>query len=111
MFFSEQSQHEADASLNSSEMSVNSDILIDRTSVADLECVQLSGRTLTTSALRNLACNAKEIANTEQDKEGIPNMAIYHGSKAVPEYNNPDLIPGMFLMLFPFRIGGFENKQ
>ena len=33
---------------------------------------------------------------------------LHHGSAAVPEYNNPDLIPGMYPTLFPVGTGGFD---
>jgi hypothetical protein len=61
-------------------------ILIERTGVADPECVQLSGRSFTASALRNLASLA-----TGSGREGIgndsnqPDLAIHHGAAAVSE--------------------------
>ena len=60
--------------------------------------------------MRNLASNFNTSQDIEQEKKDKPDLAIYHGSAAVSEYNNPDLIPGMFPTLFPFGIGGFENK-
>ena len=38
-----------------------------------------------------------------------PDLVVHHLSQAVSEYNNPDLIPGMFPTLFPFGTGGFEH--
>ncbi|KAK0467381.1 hypothetical protein IW261DRAFT_1553893 [Armillaria novae-zelandiae] len=40
-----------------------------------------------------------------------PDLTIFRGSSAVGEYNNPDLIKGMFLTLFPFGRGGFEESH
>lgn len=37
----------------------------------------------------------------------VPGL-LHRGSAAVPEYNNPDLIPGMYPTLFPFGVGGFD---
>ena len=85
-------------------------IMIERTGVADPECDRLSGRSFTTSALKNLA---SRLISTEKSEEKItqPDLAIYHGPAAVSEYNNSDLMPGMFPTLFPFGIGGFEDKS
>ena len=49
--------------------SFTSEILVDQTGVAHLECVRLSGRTFTTPALRNLACNL--------DNDQILNKELY----------------------------------
>lgn len=61
------------------------------------------------SALRNLANGL----GTKQMNTGLdqPDLAIHHSATAVSEYNNPDLMPGMFPTLFPFGIGGFEDKS
>jgi hypothetical protein len=37
-------------------------------------------------------------------------MHHHHAAVAVPEYNNPKLLLGMFPTLFPFGIGGFDDK-
>ena len=39
----------------------------------------------------------------------MPDLVIHRSSTAVPEYNNPDLIPGMFPTLFPLGLGGFGD--
>ena len=85
-------------------------ILIERTGVADPESDRLSGRSFMASALRNLAGG---IGNKERmdDASDQPDLAIHHGAAAVSEYKNPDLMPGMFPTLFPFGIGGFEDKS
>ncbi|KAE8228546.1 hypothetical protein CF326_g6517 [Tilletia indica] len=40
-----------------------------------------------------------------------PDLVIRHGSALISDYNNPDLFPGMFPLLFPWGIGGFETKR
>jgi hypothetical protein len=66
-------------------------VLLEKMGVSDPESV--SGHALTASALQNL-----------------PDLVLHCTSEPVPEYNNSDLIPGMFPTLFPFGIGGFEDK-
>ncbi|KAG2346971.1 hypothetical protein BDR05DRAFT_877204, partial [Suillus weaverae] len=68
--------------------------------VLDPESDKISGRTFTAAALRNLYSRS-----TLQ-----PDLVVHHGSQAINEYNNPDLIPGMYPTLFPSGIGGFEDK-
>ncbi|THU83003.1 hypothetical protein K435DRAFT_823066 [Dendrothele bispora CBS 962.96] len=41
----------------------------------------------------------------------LPDLALHYGYHFVPEYNNPDLICGMFPTLFPLGIGGFEDPE
>ncbi|KAI5987249.1 hypothetical protein EDD15DRAFT_2120356, partial [Pisolithus albus] len=36
---------------------------------------------------------------------------VYRGSHPVDEYNNPNFFPGMFPTLFPYGLGGFDDKQ
>ncbi|KAE8226536.1 hypothetical protein CF319_g882 [Tilletia indica] len=40
-----------------------------------------------------------------------PDLIIKHGSMMVADYNNPALFPGMFPLLFPWGIGGFESER
>ncbi|KAK0218997.1 hypothetical protein IW262DRAFT_1242014, partial [Armillaria fumosa] len=40
-----------------------------------------------------------------------PDLVMFRGDKPVNEYNNPDLMMGMFPTLFPFGIGGFEDTE
>jgi len=99
---------ENDALLNPDE-DHNDNILIERTGVADPESDRLSGRSFTASALRNLAGSiGTEQMDTVSDQ---PDLAIHHSTAPVSEYNNPNLMPGMFPTLFPFGIGGFEDKS
>ncbi|TFK16576.1 hypothetical protein FA15DRAFT_607005 [Coprinopsis marcescibilis] len=58
---------------------------------------------MTASALRRLA------PSTPEDK--TPDLILHHGSDPIPEYNNPDLIPGMYPTLYPFKIGSFEDAS
>ncbi|PBK97571.1 hypothetical protein ARMGADRAFT_1076043 [Armillaria gallica] len=40
-----------------------------------------------------------------------PDLTIFSGSSPIGEYNNPDLIKGMFPTLFPFSKGEFEEPH
>ncbi|KAE8233026.1 hypothetical protein CF326_g1939 [Tilletia indica] len=40
-----------------------------------------------------------------------PDLVIRHGSRFIEDYNNPDLFPGMYPLLFPWGTGGFESKR
>jgi hypothetical protein len=73
-------------------------VMIEKMGVSDPECDRMPGRVLTAAALRNLV----------PDGSDLPDLVLHRGSTAVPEYNNPDLIPGMYPTLFPAGIGGFE---
>jgi len=84
------------------------EVLLEKTGIVDPECDRLSGQSFTASALKNLACNLRNDDDTLQEKK--PDLAIHHSSTAVSEYYNPDLMPGMFPTLYPFGIGGFEDK-
>ncbi|KAF9642668.1 hypothetical protein BDM02DRAFT_3105368, partial [Thelephora ganbajun] len=66
--------------------------------VTDPECDRTPGRLFTATALRNLVPDGSE----------LPDLVLHRGSTAVPEYNNPDLIPGMYPTLFPAGTAGFE---
>jgi len=44
------------------------------------------------------------------DGSELPDLVLHCGSAAVPKYNNPDLIPGMYLTLFLAGVGGFDNS-
>ena len=73
-------------------------VMIEKMGVSDPECDRMPGRLFTAAALRNLVPNGSD----------LPDLVLHRGSTAVPEYNNPDLIPGMYPTLFPAGIGGFE---
>ena len=84
-------------------------VLLDKTGVVDPECDRLSGQSFTASALKNLAGNLHCAEINDQDKNK-PDLVLHHASAAISEYNNPDLMPGMFPTFFPFGIGSFEDK-
>ena len=94
-----------------SKIEINQDeVLSEKTGVIDPECDRLSGWSFTASALKNLACNLHCEDENIQGKNK-PDLAIHHAATAVSEYNNPDLMLGMFPTLYPFGIGGFEDKS
>jgi len=72
--------------------------MIEKTGVTDPECDRIPGRLFTSAALKNLT----------SDGSKLPDLVLHRGSAAVPEYNNPDLIPGMHPTLFPMGVGGFD---
>lgn len=74
---------------------------LEKMGVSDPESVRISGRTFTASALRNLTPRSSS----------VPDLIVHRGSQAINEYNNPDLFPEMYLLLFPYGIGGFEDKS
>ncbi|KAF6746382.1 hypothetical protein DFP72DRAFT_823179, partial [Ephemerocybe angulata] len=72
--------------------------------VIDPELTRIPARKLTASALRQLAPSTDK-------SDSPPDLILHHGKDPISEYNNPDLIPGMYPTLFPFGIGGFEIKS
>ena len=72
--------------------------MIEKTGVVDLECNRMARRLFTSAALKNLVSDSSE----------LPDLALHRSSAAVPEYNNPDLIPGMYPTLYPVGTGGFD---
>ena len=75
--------------------------MIEKAGVADPECDRMPGRLFTSAALKNLVSDGSESAD----------LALHRGSAAVPEYNNPDLIPGMYPTLYPPETGGFDVQD
>jgi hypothetical protein len=76
-------------------------VLLEKMGVSDPEGAKLTGRTFMSSALKNLIPGAS--------KSQMPDLVIHRSSAAVREYNNPDLVPGMFPTLFPLGLGGFDD--
>jgi len=72
--------------------------MIEKTRVTDPECNRMPGQLFTSATLKNLVLDGSE----------LPDLALHRGSIAVSEYNNPDLILGMYLTLFPAGTGGFD---
>jgi hypothetical protein len=66
-------------------------ILLEKMGVSDPEGAKLTRRAFTSSALKNLLPSSSQ----------TPDLVLHQSSSAVPEYNNPDLLPGMFPTLFP----------
>ena len=83
-----------------------SEVMLEKMGVSDPESDKIQGRTFTASALRNLVKDLHDV-----DNSNLPDLVLHHSLAAVPEYNNPDLMPGMFPTLFPLGIGGFEDKS
>ncbi|KAG1904466.1 uncharacterized protein F5891DRAFT_945574, partial [Suillus fuscotomentosus] len=75
--------------------------MLKKTGVSDPECDNISGRTFVAAAIKNLF----------SENSVLPDLVVHRGLEPVNEYNNPDLIPGMYPTLFPFGIGGFEDKS
>jgi hypothetical protein len=76
-------------------------VFLEKMGVSDPEGIRLTGRTFTASALENLVPSSSE----------LPDMVLHRSSAAVPEYNHPNLVPGMFPTLFPFGLGGFDDPS
>ena len=95
------SKHPAELLGSSSETSESEpfNVMLEKMGVADPECDRMPGRLFTAAALRNLIPDGSE----------LPDLILHRGSAAVPEYNNSDLIPGMYPTLFPVGVGGFET--
>ena len=74
---------------------------LEKVGVSDPKGDRLSGQTFVSTALRNLVSN--------MGNSTLPDLILHRGSTAIKEYKNPELMPGMFLTLWPFGIGGFEN--
>ncbi len=97
---------ENERDLNRERVVSNDEIMIEKMGVADPDCVKLNGRSFTAAALRNLVK-----ASNEQASLDLPDLIIHRGAAAISEYNNPDLLPGMFPTLYPYGIGGFEDPS
>jgi len=75
-------------------------VMLESTGISDPDGACIPARNIFSAALRNTA----RVENT-------PDLYLHRSSNPVPEYSNPDLIPGMFPTLFPFGIGGFEDSM
>ena len=83
--------------MNNISDSKTSSLLIENMGVSDPDGFKINGRSSTASALKKLFSNH------------TPDLILHQSSNAIVEYDNPDLMPGMFPTLFPLGIGGFEN--
>ncbi|KAF6750244.1 hypothetical protein DFP72DRAFT_818085, partial [Ephemerocybe angulata] len=71
--------------------------------VSDAECSRIPARRFVAQALSNLV--------PRSNNEELPDLVIHRGEDPIPEYNNPDLVPGMYPTLFCLGIGGFEDQS
>ena len=95
------SEHPSEVAGSPSSINDDSVCFLEKMGVSDPEGDKIKGHTFTASVLRNLV----------SDSAACPDLVLHHSSNAIPEYSNPDLIPGMYPTLFPFGIGGFEDKH
>ncbi len=51
------------------------------------------------------------IKNLVPKLKKVPDLVISNKYEAINEYDNPSLFPGMFPTLFPFGLGGFDDKS
>jgi len=79
---------------------------MEKMGMSDPEGDKIPARTYTASALRNITSKLENSGAVE----GLPDLIVHYGP-AVPEYDNPKLLPGMFLTLFPFGIHGFDDHS
>ncbi|KAE8224193.1 hypothetical protein CF319_g2875 [Tilletia indica] len=86
--------------------------------MVDTESIDYPARVRVATALRELhhlpsqGKSPQQTVNTglniDNDAQTV-DLSIHYGSRAVSEYNNPDLFPALYPTLFPFGIGGFET--
>lgn len=77
------------------------DLFLEKTGVSDAELTGLPGRVTVASGLRKLI---------PRNSMGKASMEIHRGA-VLPEYGNPRLLPGMYPTLFPYGIGGFDDRE
>lgn len=94
------SEHPAE-NLRGSDENSEPIVLLEKMGVSDPEGVKLSGRTFTSSALKNLMPSNSD----------VPDLIMHRSSTAIPEYDNPNLLPGMFPTLFPLGTAGFDDRN
>lgn len=75
-------------------------VLLDKLGVVDPDGACIPGRILNASAVRNLIPASRD----------MPDLLISNSSAPVSEYNNPSLFPSMYPTLFPYGIGGFDDR-
>lgn len=94
------SEHASSLMFDNNPKPMKVESFIEKTGVSDAEVQSLPGRVSIASALRNLV---------PRKSMKTPGLTLKRGSLALPEYNNPDLFPGMYPTLFPYGIAGFET--
>ena len=76
-------------------------VFLEKTGVTDPDASRTKGRNVHASAVENLV--RKPGANAD--------LLIPNGYAAIPEYDNPSLFPGMYPTIFPYGIGGFDDRS
>jgi Helitron helicase-like domain at N-terminus/PIF1-like helicase len=77
--------------------------VIESTGVIDFDGTSFSGLSATATAMFNLV--------TSFEEQNRPNLVLPRAREFVKDYDNPDLMPGMFPTLFPNGRGGLEASR
>ncbi|KAK1234937.1 hypothetical protein PQX77_001853, partial [Marasmius sp. AFHP31] len=85
------------------ERATTADVFLEKLGIYDPENDVMSGRAIMASAVRSLL--------PRNFKSRVPDLFVAESNLPVPEYNNPDLFPGMYPTLFPYGTGGLEDKR
>lgn len=78
----------------------DTDVLLEKMGVSDIDSVHAEGKTFTIAALRNLVYQSSN----------KPDLIVFRSDRLVSDYDNPNLLPGMFPTLFPYGLGGFDIR-
>ncbi|KAJ3516563.1 hypothetical protein NMY22_g14178 [Coprinellus aureogranulatus] len=78
-------------------------LVLEKMGVSDPESTRIPARRFVAKALSNLTSSSGE--------NKLPDLVLHRGEDPIPEYNNPDLVPGMYPTLYPLGIGGFDDKS
>ena len=87
--------------LGSDKVTSPTEVFIEHAGIYDGDGVSIPRRELITSGIRTLTGK----------KSNLPDLIIPRGSDPVPEYGNLPLFPGMFPVLFPYGVEGFEDND
>jgi hypothetical protein len=94
-------EHPASNFIGDEMRDIDDTIYLEKMGTSDPNGSELTGRSLMSSALRNLWGSCKD----------NPDIIILDSENAIVEYKNPNLLPGMFPTLFPNGLAGFEDNQ
>jgi len=97
------SEHPAEMLKDSNNKKDEPLIFLEKVGVSDPEGDRLTGRAFIGAGIHNLVSDMADST--------LPDLILHCGSTAIREYKNPALMPGMFPMLWPFGIGGFEDSD
>jgi Helitron helicase-like domain at N-terminus/AAA domain len=78
-------------------------VLIESTGVVDFSGSAISGHSSVANAVYNLL--------RPRNEHDLPDLILPRGRDPIGEYDNPNLLPGMFPTLFPFGTGGLEADR